>query len=223
MLLEHDLPVIPAEVAAVWTHREQIEHEASAVFGAIARAIGEAAPALARRMRAAAADEARHATLCRAIVDEAQDGGVAAAVAPRVIVLGPAELPARARALYASVALGCITETYACALLLAMRRRVTFAPVVEAVDAILPDEIDHGRIGWAHLAWAHARGEAGWLAPHVAAMRAAAIDHEVRAVPTARGLGAYGILDAAEVDAIADETWTTVIAPGLARFGLLPD
>ncbi|MBZ0232295.1 MAG: hypothetical protein K8M05_08070, partial [Deltaproteobacteria bacterium] len=148
-----------------------------------------------------------------------------APLAPRAITVSPPVPepdPAR-RALYTSVAMGCVTETLSCALLVAMRDDADVGPTRAAVDEIVKDEIEHSRIGWAHLAAAAARGDVTWLAPHVAAMRAAALTHDVAELPTsdqAPDLARYGILPRSRVTAIVEATWRDVIVPGLAHHGV---
>ncbi len=219
----------PVAVALLWRHRERVEHEAAALFATLAEELAATGHGvLAGRARAAAADEVRHAARCRAIVDACVTG--LAPLAPTRPVLGPAgaRLDRRRGALYASVAIGCVTETLSCALLLAMRAVATFAPVKAAIEAIVKDEIEHGRLGWAHLAAEAERADVGWLGAHVPAMRAAALAEDVspllaasaRARPVAGPLARYGILTRAEVTALVDDTWRVVIAPGLDRFGI---
>lgn len=226
-------------VAALWRYREGVEHEAAALFATLAADLAAAGlPALAARARTAAADEERHAARCRAIVAACETpraptgagprdptgagprGLTPASPAARPFVLGPRESDPARRALYASVAIGCVTESLSCALLLAMRAPATFRPVQAAIDEILKDEIEHSRIGWAHLATAAGTGDVSWLAPHLAGMRAAALDHDVADLPTAPDLSAFGILPRAEVATVVDTTWRDVIVPGLARYGI---
>lgn len=208
-----------AAVAAMWRYREQVEREAAALFDTLAADLAAAAlPALASRARAAADDERRHAVRCRAIIDATEPLPPSP---PRHLQVGPAAEPDPARrALYASVAMGCVTESLSCALLLAMREPATFAPACAAIDAIIKDEIEHSRLGWAHLATAAAAGDVAWLAPHVAAMRDAALTHDVADLPTAPDLAAYGILPRARVAEVVDACWRDVVVPGLARYGL---
>lgn len=213
-------------VAAMWRHRERVEYEAAALFAALADQLDDARlPQLAARARTAADDERRHALRCRAIVAACNpDLGP---LPPRAISVasaaGPEPDPAR-RALYTSVAMGCVTETLSCALLVAMRDDADFGPTRAAVDEIVKDEIEHSRIGWAHLATAVARGDdVAWLAPHVAAMRAAALTHEIEEVPTMEDLSGYGILPRARVTTIVAATWRDVIVPGFAHHGIRTD
>lgn len=206
-------------MAAQWQYRERVELEAAAMFAALADDLAQLDyPALARRARAAGDDELRHARLCRSIIDASEPG--VPALAARPLTLGAPAWPLPQRALYASVALGCVTESLSCALLLTMRDRATFEPVRAAITAILPDEIEHARIGWGHLAAAAARDDVTWLRAHVAAMRAAAVDHETADLPLAGDLADHGILGRADVDRVVAATWRDVITPGLARFGL---
>ena len=212
-------------VAAMWRYRERVEYEAAALFAALADELDAARlPSLAARARAAADDERRHALRCRAIVGACNPD--LAPLPPRAISVAPATPesdPAR-RALYASVAMGCVTETLSCALLVAMRDDAEFGPTRVAVDEIVKDEIEHSRIGWAHLATAAARGDVTWLAPHIAAMRAAALTHEIKEVPVSdEDLSSYGILPRARVAIIVETTWRDVIVPGFTHHGIRTD
>ncbi len=230
-MLVDDLRVKQA-VGAMWRYREQVEREAAALFDTLAADLAAAhLPALAARARTAADDERRHVGFCRAIVDATDP---LPPLPPRHLQIGPTEPDPGRRALYASVAMGCVTESLSCALLLAMREPADFAPACAAIDLIIKDEIEHSRIGWAHLATAAGTGDVSWLAPHVAAMRDAALTHDVadrfaaedldtarvRSLGTAPDLSAYGILPRARVTEVVDACWRDVIVPGLARYGL---
>lgn len=221
-------PHVRDAVAGMWRYRERVEHEAAALFAELAAELDRAGfPSLAARARTAAADERRHAVRCRAIVDACRPD--LAPLTPRTLSVAPPggdTDPAR-RALYASVAMGCVTETLSCALLVAMRDVAEFGPTRAAVDEIVKDEIEHSRIGWAHLAAAAARDDVTWLAPHVAAMRAAALAHDVAELPStsagAADLSVYGILPRAWVTIIVDACWRDVIVPGFAHHGVRTD
>lgn len=220
MLLGHDLL---ARVARIWQHRERIEHEAAVLFehhaGELA-AIGAPA-AVTRLARQAAADERDHARRCRALVDRFNPGLPPLEPAPTV-PLGPRRASRRDRALYTSVAMSCVTETLSAALLLHMRARASDPLVAETVHHILKDEIDHSRLGWAHLAAEAQRADVTWLAPHLPGMLRSAMTTDLEPM-TSPDLSAYGILAPDEVAGIVDRTVATVIAPGLARFGVALD
>ncbi len=233
-----DLPPSARDaVAGLWRYRERVEREAAALFTGLAADLAAAGlPALAARARVAADDEARHAVRCRAIVDACRPG--LPPLSPRAVVVAPRDPgdgpPADAgrRALYTSVAMGCVTETLSCALLLAMRDAARFGPSRAAIAGIVKDELEHSRLGWAHLAAVAATGDVTWLTPHVAAMRADALRHDVAELPTteaagpgaddaAADLSSFGILPRARVTIVVEATWRDVIVPGLARHGIV--
>ena len=220
MLLEHDVPVTAHERAArVWLHRERIEREAAALFQELGRElllVGHVD--LARRAFRAGSDEHRHAARCRELVVAL--GGSLAFETARHIVIGPAELSTRDRMLYAAVAVGCVTESLSCALLLALREAVTHTLVQAAIDEILKDEIEHARIGWAILAAEASVRDVAWLAPHLPAIAAAAVDDDIRPMAGDIALVGLGVLPRARVQSLVSETWATVIGPGLEHYGI---
>lgn len=210
-----------ARAAEVWRIRERTEHEAAALFRALASDMrGSDAPrALAEMAARCADDEIDHARRCRAIV---------AALSPELEPLAPDPHPTLAcpsaepadRAAYAAVAIGCITESLSTALLIEMRSHARVPPIPETVRAILVDEVRHSRVGWAYLAFAAERRDLGWLAAHVPAMLDAALPDEGATAPTA-GLPEYGILSSGRAAEICAATIESTILPGLARFGVV--
>jgi len=212
--------------AEIWRHRERTEHEAAALFDRLAADLADAGapPTLVALSRRCARDETLHAAHCRRIVDHLAPG-LPPLSPDRGVRLGPAGSSAADRALYASVALGCVTESLSTALLIEMRAHVPASGVVrEGLDRILRDEVRHSRLGWAYLALSASRRDVSWLAGSVSAMLAAALDDErpPAALPDddRRALLAYGILPPATVHRIADATVRTTIAPGLERHGI---
>ncbi len=206
--------------AGVWLIRERTEHEAAALFDGLARDLDasgapEELSALARRC---ADDEREHAVHCRRIVDALAPHR--AALPPRDdVALGPADADPASRALYASVAMGCVTESLSTALLIEMRPHVSHAVVRAGLDVIVRDEVRHSRLGWAHLAHAAANGDVAWLGSHVRGMLRAALPMD----ETSEGeldLRAYGVLSRHEVRRICDATVRTTIVPGLALHGI---
>ncbi len=221
MLLGHHLFVSLHERAArVWLHRERIEREAAALFTSLGHqldAIGHTA--LARRAEAAGADELRHAARCRELVTTL-GGTLSSTEHARTIVLGPPHLPARDRVLYTAVAIGCVTESLSCALLLALREAATHPKALATIDEVLKDEIEHARIGWAVLAAEASRRDVGWIGDRLPAIAAAAIDEDVQPMAGDDELAGLGVLPRGRVHALVTETWTTVIGPGLERYGI---
>jgi hypothetical protein len=221
MLLEHHLSVTLHERAArVWSHRERIEREAAGLFAVLGRELREIGHAeLAKRAAAAAVDEQRHAVLCQELVTTLGAAPPPTEVA-RAVALGPSSLSQHERVVYAAVAVGCVTESLSCALLLALRHAATHPLVRETIDQVLKDEIEHARIGWAVLAAESARRDVRWIASYLPSIAAAAVDEDIRPMLGDDELAGLGVLPRARVHEVVSETWTSVIGPGLARHGI---
>lgn len=220
MLLEHLLLSQNESAARVWRARERTEHEAAALFDALARDLAASgAPAhLVALARRCASDERDHALRCRAIV-KALDPALALLTPDPAPAIGTESSAAR-RALQASVAIGCITESLSTAVLIAIRPHVMHELVRATVDRVLEDEVRHARLGWAYLAWCASREDVRWIAPHVPAMLAEALAGE--SAPGGGDLRAWGVLDAAASERVCRATIDTTILPGLARYGIVP-
>lgn len=226
MLLGNELLIVSGaetRAARVWAIRERTEHEAASLFDRLAAdldASGRPAALVALASRCAA-DERAHAVHCRAVVD-ALDASVAPLAPEREVRLGPASGSAARRALYASVALGCITESLSTALLIELRSHARLDVLRRALDVILEDEVRHSRLGWAHLAHEAEHGDVAWIAEHVPAMLRAALELErPREDAAPIDLARYGVLSAARVSAICRATIDGTIVPGFAHFGLV--
>jgi len=205
--------------ARTWRYREKIELEAADQFRRLATELAAtgALPLLVDMASEAAQEEEEHAVLCRKIVDSLQPG--LRALEPNLgVALGPEWLPRSQRALYASVALSCVTESLSTAFLLEMRELVTNELIRKIVQRILKDEIKHSRLGWAHLAAEAEQGDVSWLGEYVPMMLRDAVASDV--VPLIVDSEAYGILSSAKVHTITRATTEQVIFPGLQRFGI---
>jgi hypothetical protein len=216
------MPMTPAERAArVWRRREQVEREAAQLFDHLAHELALAGYGdLANRARRAGADEVRHAGQCRALIEALAGPGALPAERPRRLSLGPYELRSRDRLLYAALALGCVTESLSCALLLELRESATHPLVATTVRDILADEIEHARIGWTLLAEEAKRRDVSWLTGYVPAIAAAAVADDVRPF-VADDTSGLGVLSRDRVQSLVAETWSSVIQPGLAQFGIV--
>ena len=210
--------------AQVWRIRERTEHEAATLFDRLSSDLAEAHapyPFVDLAMRCAD-DERRHAIHCRAVVDSIAPALPALTPDPTVR-LGSLGMSAAQRALYASVALGCVTESLSTALLLEMRGTAK-GIARDALDVILRDEVRHSRLGWAYLAFVATRSDVRWLASAVPLMLASALEGEIpataRSVEDRAQLAELGILSPDTIARIADETIRTTILPGLARYGV---
>jgi len=213
--------VVLEQVARVWRHREGVEWEAATLFRRLASdltAVGASHAVIELAVRAGQ-DEVDHALRCRRLVDRFAPNTPPIERIP-VPGLGPSTLDLRERTLYAAVAMSCITETLSSALLLRMRETATDPAVRSTVDAILKDEIDHSRIGWAHLAWEAQRGDVAWLSEHISAMLRGAYGSDLDGMAGPVDARGYGILPPSDVRELAQHTIATVIGPGLALYGI---
>jgi hypothetical protein len=208
-------------VARVWRSRETTEREAAQLFADLAhdlQGLG-ADPSLVSRARKAERDEMRHAVRCSEIV-ASFESEPSVPDPPDRLRLGPIQLGPAKRALFASVALCCVTETLSTALLLEMRNRAADALVRRTVHEILRDEVEHARVGWAHLAIEARRRNSSWLAPYVPGMLAAAVRGDLASSSDDLGqdLSAYGILPRPDVRRVLRDVAADVLLPGLERF-----
>ena len=218
-LLLSTSPEVARLAAGIWMRRERTEHEAAALFAGLAgdlEATG-APPELVSLAHRCASDERDHAVRCLAVAKSLDPA--ARPLSPLLrSTLGPPELSIADRALYTSVAVGCVTESLSTALLIALRTVATHPLVKETLEVIVRDEVRHSRLGWAHLAHAASRGSVAWLAPFVKPMVTAA-----RAAETAGpgpDLRAFGVLPGAEVTRVCDAVIADTIRPGLALHGV---
>jgi hypothetical protein len=221
VLLGHLLLRDPDHEAAarVWLVRERTEHEAAALFDGLAADLGAtgAPNELVRLARRCADDEREHAERCWSVVRSLDPAATRLSPTLRS-TLGPPELSRADRALYTSVAVGCVTESLSTALLIELQQVTTHPSAKETLRAIVKDEVRHSRLGWAHLAHEAGRRSVAWLAPHVDAMvRSARAAETPEAGPDLR---AYGILDGPTVARICDATVEETIRAGFALHGI---
>jgi hypothetical protein len=154
-------------VGETWRERMRQEHLAVGAFSVLAwelAAEGADTEVLSLVTRAAA-DEVRHADLCRRMAARfLGDDAVPARFR------GVPRLPRHAgkdratRVLLHVVEMCCVSETITGVYFTEMVKRATFAPARAVVESLLEDEIDHGRAGWAYLA-ARASAKATWGLP----------------------------------------------------------
>jgi hypothetical protein len=215
------------ETARIWSFRARAEREAACRFARLAErlAASGAAAEIVHMAERAASDEARHADLCRDLVQHfGGEPSFAKVDDPREVA--PSGLAARERVLYEVVALSCITETLSAALLGAMIEKARDDRVEQTVRRILRDEIDHGRLGWAHLSLEQPRGVGRVLGDYLPAMLKGTIDDELfrdgddSDEVQAAELEGFGALRRADRRALFVATMRDVVFPGLERFGI---
>ena len=140
-------------IAHVWTDRAHNELRTSTVFANLHRALvaARAAPPVIRLAALAVSDEVRHADICIEVASryagkEVDYPAVEPILEPHFAGCGDVTN----RHLF-TVMQCCINETIAVSYLRTCFDRAKGALVRAAVRAILEDEIDHSRLGWAHL------------------------------------------------------------------------
>ncbi len=223
-----DVTVQQARLAAarVWRHRARAELEASARFTRLAAelATGDAVALVVAMAHDAAADELRHAEQCANLVRAFEGGSFELGALPQVRVVAPNGLAFRERLLYEVVAMSCVTETLSAALLGELVARATDSLVHETMHGILRDEVNHARLGWAHLAAERERGVTDVVGPSLPAMLAGTVTEELFASsaehPVQQMLSGLGALDRADCRRIFCDTLSQVVFPGFPRFGL---
>ena len=205
-----------ALAARVWMNRARMEHEAAWRFHALAEDLA-AAGALTRIVqmaRDAAEDERRHVVLCERLA--VHFGGIPA---PAPDPARPKSEAMRQRVLLEAIAVSCVTETRSAAVLGELAERATDDRVRQTVHEILKDEVQHARIGWAHLAAESAKHPAAFVSEHLPAILAGTVEEELFEPAEAQGLDGLGSLDRAVRLDLFRRTLDAVIFPGLERYG----
>jgi hypothetical protein len=153
------------QLARAWAHRARQEHLAVGAFSMLALElleVGAESVVLALLTRAAA-DEVRHADTCRRLAE--RFGGQPTPAFRGVPSIPKHARPSREIALLHVVEMCCLGETFTGVYLTEMLERTRDATARAAVESLLEDEIDHGRVGWAYLS---SICRDGWAQPIVA-------------------------------------------------------
>jgi hypothetical protein len=212
-------------VGASWLVRREQEHLA---VGAFAHLTAELAalgcqPAILELAARAVADEVRHAQLCR-------DAAIALLGADRVppFLRGEHELPAYAAdreqaMVLLATEMCCISETLTGAFFAEMLERARTAEALALVRALLTDEIDHGRIGWALLEDRRKRGMdlafVGAALPGLLAHQCADVI-ETASTSDDPALEAHGYLGPAACASVYRTALADVVLPGFDALGI---
>ncbi|HET9956356.1 MAG TPA: hypothetical protein VFQ61_17730 [Polyangiaceae bacterium] len=215
-------------VARVWLSRSQNEHKTSFLFEHVlnaATALEADGPVLTLARRAIG-DELRHAELCRRVAER-----YARSENPKAAEMSPIPQPRfrgcseRESALLCLVMHCCVNETIASAYLKHCLDAARGNVARVALRCLLRDEVDHSRLGWAHLASSRVdeseRRTVGDAMPELLhAVRAAwlASDDDLsEAAPEGHGSLPIRDVAAAVLAAVND-----LIIPGLAHVGVDP-
>jgi hypothetical protein len=213
-----------AQLVTVWLGRAASERRVAEAFEVICddlrhRQGGPSPKALAAR---AIDDELRHAEICRVVAS--RYAGRELEPPPRLTLLQPEHHGAPARLVPTLHVLGhcAMNETFASAFL-ETSLRLAEAPLARAaLRELLSDEIDHARIGWAHLAELRAK-ERAELAPWLESLVHANLKmwrDTPRATTTDAALHHHGAPPAQAIEEALLGAVRDLILPGLAHFRL---
>jgi hypothetical protein len=212
-------------IAAMWLGRACAEGRAAFSFQVIAEALAarDAEPELRAVAVRAVDDERRHAEICRRVASAYAGRELEQPSPESVQPPEHAGADASLRATLHVVGMCAINETTGSAFLETCRARATGRLVRAAFRELLADEVDHARIGWAHLASPRvgAEGRAGvgaWLPAMLAANLRQWRNRPP--LPARATLAAHGCLSWAEVDAAVLGAMRELILPGFEHVGV---
>ncbi len=212
-------------IAGHWLTRASAELGVAVAFEALRPRLADvgAAAAVLALADKAIEDERRHGELCARLAALYVGGAITIPEARAAALpdFGTGDEPTEV----ALLALGmcCINESIASEWIRSCWQTATSPAAVAANKAHLQDEIDHARLGWAHLA-SDAVGPAlkttlrTW-APRLLRVNVAEWKKRDAHLPE-EGIPAHGHLAAAEQDDVIDAAVRDVILPGLAHVGV---
>lgn len=206
----------------LWAHRAIAELDAASRFERLATMLRDtgAKTVVVDMARAAVVDERRHHVLCASL---SRRFGATALVGARgaALPLAAGLRAAADQALYETVAMSCVTETLSTALLMEIRASAIDDEVAATADEILRDEVDHARLGCAHLAAEAPRRDLAFLGPRLPAILADTVHDEIFGrddpEPLAVALAGLGGLPRARRCAIFVQSMRDVVFPRPAQ------
>jgi hypothetical protein len=211
-----------------WEARMKQEHLAVGAFAILVTELAAEGcdPVVLSLLTRASSDEVRHAEICRKMA---------------VGLLGEDQVPMRirgipsipkhpgasseTRALLHVVEMCCLSETFTGVFLTDMLSEMEEGTPRMAVESLLEDEIDHGRVGWAYLATRARAKRVDGLAAALPAM----VEHTMGWVidkarthpePDTKALRSVGYLGSTTAGAIFERTLRDVILPGFEACGV---
>lgn len=215
-----------ARIARHWLHRSAAERGVSAAFTELRPrlvAAGVADPVLAL-VDKAIDDEQRHADLCVRLAS--QYAGSDQSTPPARFDALPSFGTNDERLEVALIVTGmcCINESIASEWIRSCWQAATAEIAVVANREHLKDEIDHARLGWAHLASEHVdadlRARIAQRVPKMIEVNVAEWKKPDEFLPAA-GIREHGHLSRAENDAVIDAAVRDVVVPGFALLGMI--
>jgi hypothetical protein len=214
-----------AQLAGVWQNRAGLELQVGVGFAAIAGGLVEhgAIQPVIELVTAAVRAEVRHAEISASLAARYYGNNVTWPRPEKVLI--PAFAPATGafKTTLHVIAMCCINETLACAVLEACVAQAKSPLVRAAQQSILSDEIDHARAGWAHLASPFVSAEtkralAPWLRRLLAGKLDALLD-EAAPLP-GEAFPAHGMLARETFVRVIHAALDDVVFPGFDRAGI---
>jgi hypothetical protein len=210
--------------AEAWTFRWRVELEAEIRFARMARRLAAtgALPVVVDLAARASRDERRHAAHC---ADLARAFGADIPAedidAPEI---APPGLDDRRSVLYEAVAACCITETESTSVLTTLLHSVRAGRMRRILRELLRDEVNHSRLGWAHLAHERSHGDVRFLDRMIPAMLEGSVTPGLfeAAPPELEDpeLLACGVLPHSTKRSVFTLTLLEVVFPGLEGLGV---
>ena len=216
-----------AELAAIWQNRAGVELCVASTFASLSVELLEhgATQSVLEIVSQAVRDEVHHAQISAEMAAKYRgDAPVWPAPEPNHVPTFRASKGAMHATLY-MITECCINETLACGVLEASIAQAKSPLAKAALSTILSDEIDHARVGWAHLA-------SSWVTPEMRRELPSWLQwlhwsnlHELVEEDTPFPRGKYpihGMLTRSRTREVAHTTLFDVIFPGYRRAGIDP-
>lgn len=211
------------EVGAIWRERAQSELNAASGFAIVATELFElGAPTVVLELATRAVhDEVRHAELCRGLAERYLGEPVPAPIAKRVSMPRHAGADATLVKHLHVVGLCCVNETIAAGFLEACLEATDDEHVRPLAKQHLADEVQHGRVGWAHLASVDAatKQAIGAFVPRLLEANVARWARRLQILPR-EGIPGHGVPTRERALAALDETVRRVVLPGFESVGV---
>jgi hypothetical protein len=226
-----DAGAMPAQgrsvVGGTWRSRAQQEHLAVGAFALLAYELAAdgCEPIVLDLVTRAANDELRHMKICRRVAI-AMLGKDAVPAMWRGVPKVPrhAGLKPETRVLLHVVEMCCLSETITGVYFTEMLARTTDSVVRTAIESLLEDEIDHGRVGWAYLATRARAGRVDGLAEALPALLDRTVGRTLRdlagALDDDASWSAFGWLGRSSGTATVRRALQEVILPGFETLGV---